>query len=160
MLSIADVQWVLDQTDPRGGEISAQVNRAGKELTLTVALDDGWRRAGDLSWRASSWGLRRMATGGMLLERLPQAERARLNIADGSMALRVKHVGQYGPHAAAKKAGFRQGDVIIEFDGRRDLLRDTDVLRYGVTKTKPGDRIRVRLLRDGKPLQLTLPMQT
>ena len=34
------------------------------------------------------------------------------------MALRVKHVGEYGEHAVAKKAGLRQGDIVVAFDGR------------------------------------------
>jgi hypothetical protein len=160
LISIADLQWVLDGIDPAGGEISARIQRGAQPLSLTLSLADGWRRVGDISWRVSAWGLRRMATGGLLLEPLPADERTRLNIPDGSMALRVKHVGQYGPHAAAKQAGFQQGDIIIEYDGRRDLVRDTDVLVHGVTRRKSGEHVTVRLLRDGKPLQLTLPLQT
>jgi S1-C subfamily serine protease len=75
------------------------------------------------------------------------------------MALRVKHVGQYGPHAAAKNAGFRVGDVLVEFDGRTDLKRETDILRHSVTAHKPGDRVAVTVLRDAKKVALTLPMQ-
>jgi S1-C subfamily serine protease len=91
-----------------------------------------------------------MATGGMKLEDSP---------AGGGMALRVQHVGQYGPHAAAKQAGFRAGDVLVEFDGKTDLRRETDVLAYGVTQRKPGDQVAVVVLREGKRVRLTLPMQ-
>ena len=42
---------------------------------MTLTLPPGWRRAGDLSWRASSWGLRRSALGGLLLEDLPADSR-------------------------------------------------------------------------------------
>jgi hypothetical protein len=152
LLSMADVQWVLHRTPPAGGDLKAEVVRDGKTMTLTLALPDGWRRRDDISWRTSSWGLRRMATGGLLLE--PAGEQP----ADG-MALRVKHVGQYGPHAAARDAGFRQGDVVVSFDGRTDLRREADVLAHGVTDRKPGDRVPVVVLRDGKRVTLTLPMQ-
>ena len=71
----------------------------------------------------------------------------------------VKHVGQYGPHAAAKRAGFHKGDIILAFDGRDDLLRDGDLLAYAVNNRQPGERVKVDVLRGDKRLQLTLPMQ-
>jgi len=124
-----------------------------------MKLEAGWRRTDDLSWRASSWALRRMVTGGLLLETLNEEGRAGAKIENGAMALRVKHVGQYGEHAAAKRAGFRKEDVLIEFDGRHDLGRETDLFFHAATKTKPGDRIPVTVLRNGRAVKLTLPMQ-
>ena len=44
----------------------------------------------------------------------------------------VEHVGQYAPHDRAKKAGFRKGDILISFDGRTDLARETDLLAYAL----------------------------
>jgi hypothetical protein len=159
LLSFADVQWVLHTTPAEGSKLTAQVNRDGKTTDLTLTLPAGWRRAGDLSWRSSSWGLRRMATGGLQLEQLPAADRERLGIASDAMALRVKHVGQYGPHAAAKNAGFQVGDIIVEFDGKTDLHRDSDILVHGVTARKPGDKVLVTVLRASRKVNLTLPMQ-
>lgn len=156
LLSVADVQWVLHNVPAEGGKMVAEVRRGGKSFGLTLTLPAGWRRAGDLSWRATSWGLRRMATGGLLLEDLPAGDRGGLK--DG-MALRVKHVGQFGPHAAAKAAGFQVGDVLVEFDGKSDLNRETDVLAHGVTARKSGDKVQVVVLRAGKSMTLTLPMQ-
>lgn len=150
MLSIADVQWVLHRQSGNGGRLAATVLRDRKSVDLIWTLGSGWRRDDDISWRSSSWSLRRMATGGMLLEDSP---------ADGGMALRVKHVGQFGPHAAAKQAGFRAGDVIVEFDDKTNLKRETDVLAYGVTERKLGDKVPVVVLREGKKVTLTLPMQ-
>ncbi len=159
LLSIADVQWVLHNTDPAGGVVPAEVDRGGKRVALELSLEKDWRRAGDISWRVTSWGLRRMSTGGMKLEPLPTEDRHRLKIPAESMALLVRHVGQYGPHAAAKNAGFQPGDVIVEFDGRDDLLTDSAVLAYGVTQKKPGDQVAVAILRNGKKRTLKLPMQ-
>lgn len=159
MLSTADVQWVLHTFDPEGGELQADVNRGGRFQTLTLKLPAGWRRAGDISWRVSSWGLRRMATGGLLLETLAEEERKSLGIADGKMALRVKHVGQWGAHAAAKNAGFKAEDVIVRYAGRDDLMTDADLLAYGVTELKPGQKIDVVVLREGKEKTMKLPMQ-
>ncbi|WLD12593.1 Trx7/PDZ domain-containing (seleno)protein [Planctellipticum variicoloris] len=159
LLSIADVQWVLQQVDPQGGSINADVLREGQPATVALKLEAGWRRAGDISWRASSWGLRRMATGGIVLESMTADERSEAGASGEGMALRVKHVGQFGAHAAAKQAGVQKGDVVIEFDGRADLLTEADVLRHAVTARVVGDRVPVTVLRDSKKVKLTLPMQ-
>jgi hypothetical protein len=158
MLSIADVQWVLHNIDPAGGSVPVVVRREGKLLEQTLSVGDGWRRAGDLSWRVTSWGLRRMTTGGMVLVELSPEERAELN-SDDSMALRVQHLGKYGLHGAALKAGFQKGDVVVQFDGQTDLITEGAVLTYGVTHRLPGDRVDVTVLRDGQRKTFVLPMQ-
>lgn len=147
LLSIADAQWVLHNADPAGADVAAVVDRGGKAATLTLKLPKGWRQKDDISWRSSSWGLRRMATGGMLLENDPAG------------GLRVKHVGQFGPHAAAKNAGVLAGDQIVSFDGRSDFTRETDLLAHSLTARNPGDVVPVVVRRAGKTLELKLPMQ-
>jgi hypothetical protein len=159
LLSIADVQWVLHQTPARGGAISCEGKRGDQVLQTRIRLPSGWRRSGDLSWRSSTWGLRRMATGGLVLEPVPSAERPGLGVAEQGMALRVRHVGQYDAHAAAKRAGFQASDVIVTFNGRNDLKREEDVLAEGVTTLNPSQRVEVEVIRKGKRIKLTLPMQ-
>lgn len=159
LLSIADVQWVLHQTDPGGGELVAQVERGGEPREVVLDLEPNWRRRDDIAWRVSSWGLRRMATGGLKLAELDDDERGAAKIADGKMALVVEHVGQYGAHAAAKRAGFQEGDVLVEYDGRDDLVREADLMAHGVTQLRPGDEAAVVVLRDGRRIELALPMQ-
>ncbi|HJZ55503.1 MAG TPA: PDZ domain-containing protein, partial [Gemmataceae bacterium] len=75
------------------------------------------------------------------------------------MALRVKYLGQNGPHAAAKNAGFQQGDVLIAFDGKTDLMRETDVFAHALLTRKPAETLKVSVVRGGKTLELNLPMQ-
>jgi len=99
-----------------------------------------------------------MTTGGMLLEAVEEDARPK-SLKANQMALRAKHVGEYGPHAAAKNAGLKSEDVIVSWDGRGDFLRETDILAYGMTQKKPGDKINVAVFRDGKPLTFILPMQ-
>jgi hypothetical protein len=160
LLSIADVQWVLQQTPADGGKLEATVQRGNAPpRKIELNLPAGWRELDQIAWRASAWGLRRMATGGLLLEDMPADERGQNGIPASGMALRVRHVGQYGPHAAAKNAGFREGDVLVSFDGRQDLLSDSAVLRYGTTQKQPGDTVVVEVIRGGRKQMLTLPMQ-
>lgn len=99
-----------------------------------------------------------MATGGLRLESMTDAELKSAGLAAGTMALRVKHVGQFGEHATAKKAGFQVGDILVKVDGRTDLLRETDLFAYGVSQPK-GQKMAVEVLRKGRPVQLQLPVQ-
>ncbi|MBA4186494.1 MAG: peptidase [Planctomycetaceae bacterium] len=157
LLSIADVQWVLHRAKPEGDVLKAEVLRDGKTAELKLALPKGWRQREDISWRSSSWGLRRMTTGGMLLENIEGELPA--GVAKDGMALRAKHVGQFGPHAAAKTAGFLVGDVIVAYDGKTDLLRETDLFAYSLRTKKAGENVPVSVIRAGKKLELMLPMQ-
>ncbi len=159
LLSIADVQWVLHRADASGASIPAEVRRGQETVTLKLELPKGWRERDSISWRASSWQLRRFSSGGMLLEELSPGERKERLAGDEGMALLVKHVGQYSPHDAAKKAGIQKNDVVIAFDGKTHFPRETDVLAHSLRKRRPGDVVDVTILRDGKrqSLKMTLP---
>ena len=100
-----------------------------------------------------------MVSGGMSLQPADQATREPLQLAADQMALLVKRVGQYGPHAAAKRAGFRAGDVILSVDGQTDLMTETQWFQYGTRETKPGEKLVVQVIRDGQRKTLHLPMQ-
>jgi hypothetical protein len=160
LLSMADVQWVLHQASPDGASLKAEVQRGDKTMELTLTLPKGWRQRDELSWRASSWGLRRMTTGGMFLEPLSDEDRKKAGLGDKEMALKPRNVPKVnGPHGAAERAGFRPGDILISFDGRTDLIRETDVFAQAANKHKVGDQVAVTVLRDGKKVELMLPMQ-
>ncbi len=159
LLSIADVQWVLNNVDPAGTSVKAVVYRGGTQQELTLSLPAGWRQADDIAWRVSSWGLRRMTTGGLKLETLSDEGRKRLKIDSRSMALQAEHVGQYGKHAVAKQAGFQKGDVIVAYDGQTNLMTPGELLAYGARHTIPGQKVAVTLLRDGKQMTKQLTMQ-
>jgi hypothetical protein len=159
MLSIADLQWVLHQLDPRGGTVPMRITRAGRPIALQLALDDGWREADDISWRVSTWSLRRIVTGGLVLKPLAQEQRRSRKIDQDAMALEVTHVGQYNAHAAAKRAGFQTGDVLIAYDGRSDLMTEADLMHHALNRHRVGDRVEVRVLRGGQTTNLALPIQ-
>src|SRR5262249_16284444 len=67
LLSIADVQWVLHNAAD-SATLHAHVNRGNRKVNLTLKLDQGWRRKTDFGWRTTTWDLRRMATGGLVLK--------------------------------------------------------------------------------------------
>lgn len=159
LLSIADVQWVLHHTPPDKNSVSAEVRRGGKTVEVILPLPKDWRQRDDISWRVSSWAYRRMVTGGMLLQTVPAEQRKALGLADTDMALSVEYLGENGPHGAAKKAGFQKGDVLVSFDSKTGLNRETDLFDYALTECKVGANVDVGVLRGGKRLTLPLPMQ-
>ncbi len=158
LLSIGDFQWVLHNAG-KTDKLKAEVQRGGKKITLSVTLSAGWRQQGDISWRATSWDLRRIATGGLLLDSLTDDERKAAKLEENVLALRIKHAGEYGEHAAAKNAGFRKGDIIVELDGSTEPLTESELLVAMLNGKKPGDKVPAVVLREGKRLELKLPIQ-
>jgi hypothetical protein len=157
LLSIADLQWVLHNT-PDAAQLPAQILRDGQAIDLTLDLPEGWRR-GDISWRVTTWELRRMALGGMVLDDLSDADRSAAGLPLDSLALRVRRVGEYGEHATAKRSGLRAGDIITSFNGLTHRLSESSLLAHTLRHSRPGDSAPLTLLRDGQQLQLTLPLQ-
>lgn len=63
-------------------------------------------------------------------------------------------VGDVMPDSPAEGAGIKSGDVIVEYNGRE--VRDADHLKNMVAETQPGTDVRIKLIRDGKPLTLSV----
>ncbi|HXV81174.1 MAG TPA: Do family serine endopeptidase, partial [Candidatus Binatia bacterium] len=63
----------------------------------------------------------------------------------------VANVSKDGP---AEKAGIKVGDVIIEFDGKE--IKDSSDLPIIVARTPVDRRVRIKVLRDKKDVQLTV----
>ena len=75
------------------------------------------------------------------------------------MALRVKHVGEYGTHATAKKAGFKKDDIVVGMDGATSRFSEGELIGYLLDKHRPGEQIKVMVLRGAERTEFTLPMQ-
>jgi serine protease Do len=68
-------------------------------------------------------------------------------------------VGEVMPGSPAEKAGFKSGDVVIEFNDK--AVNGSSRLRGEVAGTAPGSSVPVKILRDGheQTLQLTVKEQ-
>ncbi|WP_395090230.1 Trx7/PDZ domain-containing (seleno)protein [Armatimonas sp.] len=144
LLSLADIQWVLNTTPAEGATLTAIVRRAAYPIALKLTLPNGWRRRDDISWRASTWGLRRAALGGMKLDPNPSGK-----------GLLVANVGQFAPHDLAKRAGLVKGDILTSFDTLTSPVRESDLIAHALQVKKPGDTIPLTIQRGGQTLNLS-----
>ena len=158
LISIADFAWVLHRAPDRG-RLPALVKRGGAEVPMTLALPAGWRTKADISRRVGTWSMRAMAFGGMTLVDLDDAARKQRGLAQDALALHVKGVGQYGKHAAAKKAGFQKDDLIVAIQGVSGRTTEGELIGRLLQTTKPGDSTDVTVLRGGERVALKLPLQ-
>lgn len=148
LISVADFQWILHHLPDSGGEIPLKVRRAGQTGELTMALGDGWKKKGEFSWRTSTWDMRRMALGGLVLK--PKQS------GDG---LYVHYVGWHGAHNAAKNAGVREKDEILEFGGIKNPQTEEEIISHILNTTKKGDNISLKVKRGGREIDMSFRTQ-
>jgi serine protease Do len=65
-------------------------------------------------------------------------------------------VAQVEENSPAENAGLKVTDVILEINGKK--VTSYDAFRNEVAMLKPGSRIELRVLRDGKPLDLAVTL--
>ena len=61
-------------------------------------------------------------------------------------------VSDVTPDGAAAKAGLKRGDVILSYQGRPVI--DTNAFRNEIAATKPGTTVALKVLRDGKTIEV------
>jgi len=158
LLSIADLQWILEQAG-EPAQLRTVIQRGPAKIELLLTLGKGWRQKSEISWRPSTWDLRRMATGGLVLQDTSAAERRAADLSDAQLGLRVEYVGQYNEHAAGKKAGFEKNDIIVAVEGRKERMTETDLIDYLLQQKVAGSKAKFEIMRGSKRLSLDLPMQ-
>ena len=158
LISIADVSWVLHRA-PASGSLAAVVRRDGAEKSVNIDLPTDWRSKSDISKRVGTWQMRGMAIGGLVLEDLADEDRTERGLQKNEMALSVKYVGEYGSHAAAKKAGFQKGDVIVELDGKSNRMSEGELIGNVLQNHQPGEKLKAAVLRNKERLDLLMPVQ-
>jgi serine protease Do len=158
LVSLADLSWALHRA-PDAAVLAAEVERAGAKEKVSLILPEGWRQKADISRRVGTWPMRAMATGGLKLADLSAADRSSRGIAGDKLALLVEHAGEYNKHAAAKKAGFRKGDVLVEIAGDSARVGESELIGRILRKHLPGDKLPTVVLRGTERVKLDLPVQ-
>lgn len=157
-----DVQWFLHNTPPAGGVLDITFARAGEKRTAKLELRPGWKVATPLeySWRPAMWLLK--PDPGFGGGDLDPAEKKKLGLAADAFAVRVDYLIDWGERAAtgrsARKAGVQKGDVLVSADGISDFRTHQHFQTWFRFTREPGKTVELRLLRDGKPVTVALPV--
>jgi uncharacterized iron-regulated protein len=85
-----------------------------------------------------------------------EENRVRLGVFMGQNEKGVR-VRDVSPGSSAEKAGLKAGDVIIAMDSEQ--IKESFDLIYLVHQKKPGDKATLRILRDGKLLEIEVTFQ-
>jgi serine protease Do len=71
---------------------------------------------------------------------------------------RGEFVDRVVPGEGADKAGLKEGDIVLKVNGRE--VSPDETLSYIVANIKPGTKIPLDILREGKPMKLTATVGT
>jgi hypothetical protein len=99
-----------------------------------------------------------MALGGLWLKDLTDEERKQRGLPTDTLALWVKHLGQFGDHAVAKNAGFQKDDVLITVNQSNARWSETEMIAAALKKPR-GEKLDVTVLRGKERVELKLPVQ-
>lgn len=80
------------------------------------------------------------------------AKAFKLNVQRGAF------VSEVLPNSGSAKAGVKSGDVIISLNGKQ--LNSFAELRSRIATTEPGTKVKLGLLRDGKPLEVEVTLDS
>jgi serine protease Do len=89
---------------------------------------------------------------GVMIQNVTPALAPEFNLKNDHGAL----VSEVEPNGPADKAGFKDGDVIVKFNG--DQINDSRQLQLDVASTKPSSKVPVQIFRNGdeKTLEVTI----
>lgn len=59
-------------------------------------------------------------------------------------------------NSPAEKAGLKAGDVVLSIDGK--ALKGSEAMAAAMAQAKPGDKVKMELTRDGKPIKLEVTL--
>jgi serine protease Do len=86
---------------------------------------------------------------GIIIQPVTSELAKEFQLADNNGAL----VGEVTRDSPADRAGIREGDVVTEFNGRK--VESSRQLRLMVAQSAPGSKAMVKVLRDGKEMEIT-----
>lgn len=67
------------------------------------------------------------------------------------------YIAELNRGGAAFKAGMREGDVLVAINGKQ--MKNPSEVQATVNSYKPGDKVEIAIIRDGKPISLDVQLQ-
>ena len=150
IISQADMQWVLENL-PAVADLKIEVERDGKVLTKALALSGDWKKS-DVSWRGSIWSVRPKLK--IWVPELSLEEKEALGLSPEMLALKAKWIN----NPAAKKAGLKTNDIIVEADGKTEAMTPGQFNLWIKLNYHPGDQLPVKVLRGQEKISLAIPL--
>ena len=149
--SNADVQYALHKA-PKSGTIPVEWRSGTNQMEGSLQVAGGWRKT-NLTWRSSLLDI--LPSLPISAEDLTAAEKRALGIPEKQAAFRQdKFV-----HSTLKAVGLQAGDVVVTLNGKPVVGTMDDFLGLVRREHLVGDRITLGVLRDGKPVELTITLK-
>jgi membrane-associated protease RseP (regulator of RpoE activity) len=146
--SLADVQFALDRA-PASGKVRITWQRGETKHEAALTLPGGWKRT-NITWRPSLLDI--LITVPLYGEDLSAKEKKALGLSEKRLAFR-----QDVPISMAlRKIGLTGKDVIIGVDDLTPDMTVTQFLAYLRRNYLAGDRVTLKVLREGKRVDLPL----
>ncbi len=146
--SFADAQYALHRA-PAAGEVPVTWRRGDRAMSAALAVADGWRRT-NITWRPSLLDI--LISPSLYGDDLGAREKAALGLSQRRLAFR-----QDRPIPKDLAAiGLREDDVIVGVDGLEPEMTMLEFLGHLRRNYLVGERVTLRVLRDGK--RVTLPL--
>ena len=151
--TFAEFERILERQADKA-ELPVKLDRAGMPLEVTIRLEGAWRRSSDPSWRPNVhlmgpnfgfWGVM-----------LNEAEKKKHGIPPDGLGIRVNFF--FDKHPGPKAADLRNGDILVELDGLRTAMTPRQVHAHAQMSRRYGDRVPLKVLRDGKEVKLVMPL--
>jgi serine protease Do len=90
---------------------------------------------------------------GVMIQDVNPALEKQFNLKDTQGAL----VSDVTPKSPAEKAGFKSGDLIVDFNGKK--VTDSRHLKLEVARVRPGESVPVKIVRDGETKTLDVAVK-
>ncbi len=158
IVSIADFQWVLHNLPNTATDITlvALPRLGGNPVEYRLRAQAGWKKT-DISWRGSLWGMPPRLR--IWFPSMTPAELKKAGLPEDLRASQARWINnKFEAGRAAQKAGLRLNDVIVELDGKPVPEDSQHFSLYVKLNFKPGETLPLTVLRDGRRIQLKLPL--
>ena len=130
--------------------------RDSKTTSHSLQLERGWKKT-DFGWRGSRWSLK--PRPGFWAPLAKDADVKALGLPEASKAYRIQWINtSQAEGRAAKQAGFREGDMIVEVAGKPVTLTPEQFHMFVRTNFQVGDKLPLTIVRDGQRQRLDLPL--
>ena len=149
--SYLDAQYGLHKA-PLAGKIPVSWARNKQQFQGQLTLPKGWKRH-NITWRPSLFDL--LPSMPLFGEDLTAAEKAKYKLRPDQLAFRLGN----DMLNAAKEAGFQGGDIVVGVDDEALDMSMIDFLGYSRRNYMVGDRLIIRIIRDGKKRDVPLTLK-